>query len=443
MSDFPGRRSRYALPAVEFTSSGRSASSGVTMRQMSLRAFGRQMRLAMAFRSAFVPTLLALPLHAQEVLVLPPGETAHELGWAIAADHDRVLAGAPGSNAAHVFERASAEWVWAARLESAWTVGDERFGCSVALAEDLALVGALAASDAGPASGAAYVFQRTCSGWIERARLLAPDAAAGHAFGESVALDAERAFVGAYRADGAAAGSGAVYLFQRHGDAWRFEKKLFAAAGAREDRFGKSIALDGDRLLVTAFFAEQSGAAYLYERDAGEWRETERLLPVGVAAGDFYGISCALRGKFALVGADGDDLTGLDAGAVHLFEQAGRSWQPIATLRPPIASSHAWFGFSVALDTTRILAGAPFAGDEDPSGSAWLFRTSDAAPGRSTRLDDPAGEQIGWSVALTTNCALAGAPATPAIHGSGAVHVFQLRPSTPAPTPPPPPGGWR
>ncbi|KPK47352.1 MAG: hypothetical protein AMS22_16695, partial [Thiotrichales bacterium SG8_50] len=75
------------------------------------------------------------------------------------------------------------------------------FAFSVALAGDTAVIGAQGDDDNGGNSGAAYVFDRTGSGWSQQAKLTAEDGAAGDQFGGSVALSGGMALIGARRDD--------------------------------------------------------------------------------------------------------------------------------------------------------------------------------------------------------------------------------------------------
>ena len=90
----------------------------------------------------------------------------------------------------------------------------DRFGFSVALSGDTALVGARYDDDAGTSSGSAYIFTRSGSSWTQQAKLTASDAAAGDEFGASVALSGDTALVGANRDDDAGSDAGSAYIFQ-------------------------------------------------------------------------------------------------------------------------------------------------------------------------------------------------------------------------------------
>ncbi|KAL7447946.1 hypothetical protein ACHAXS_000113, partial [Conticribra weissflogii] len=73
----------------------------------------------------------------------------------------------------------------------------DHLGYSVAISGDTALLGAYRDDDNGSDSGSAYVFVRNGTGWVQMAKLVADDGAAGDRFGRSVAIMDDTALVGA------------------------------------------------------------------------------------------------------------------------------------------------------------------------------------------------------------------------------------------------------
>jgi len=108
-------------------------------------------------------------------------------------------------------------WIWVeeAKLMASDAAAYDRFGGSVSLSGDTALIGAEGDDDAGPFSGSAYFFVRTDTVWSQEAKLTASDAEMEDAFGLSVSLSGDTALVGAVNNDGAANNSGSAYTFVR------------------------------------------------------------------------------------------------------------------------------------------------------------------------------------------------------------------------------------
>jgi hypothetical protein len=109
----------------------------------------------------------------------------------------------------------------------------DRFGWSVSICGDTALMGAYTDDDAGISAGSAYVFDRTGSAWTETTKLIASDAAGSEDFGYSVSLDGDTALIGAMLHSGPPGGtaSGAAYVFERTETGWVETQKLKASDG--------------------------------------------------------------------------------------------------------------------------------------------------------------------------------------------------------------------
>ena len=130
------------------------------------------------------------------------------------------------------------------------------------------MIGAQFDDDNGTDSGSAYIYELNGADWVETAKITASDGAGGDRFGESVALDGDRVLVGAVNNDSNASNSGSAYIYELNGADWVETAKITASDGAANDNFGESVALDGDRVLVGAVNndsnASNSGSAYIY-----------------------------------------------------------------------------------------------------------------------------------------------------------------------------------
>lgn len=202
-------------------------------------------------------------------LIAPDGAANDRMGFAVALSGNRALVGASdadGGGAAYLMDAVTGDLV--AKLTASDRAAGDRFGDTVALSGNRALVGAREDDDLGSGSGSAYVFDARTG--VQLRKLTAPDGAAGDLFGNSVALSGNRALVGAFLGNGAAADSGAAYLLDAvTGD---LVAKLTAPDGAANDRFGTSVALSGNRVLVGASSDDDlgngAGAAYYYREVA-------------------------------------------------------------------------------------------------------------------------------------------------------------------------------
>ena len=307
-----------------------------------------------------------------------------------------------------------------AKLTASDGVGNDSFGYAVALSGDTALVGAY--GDDG--KGSAYVFVRSGTIWSQQAKLTASDRAAADYFGWSVALSGDTALVGAHWGDNA---KGSAYVFVRSGATWSQQAKLTASENSQF--FGISVALSGDTALVGAHYNGSGlGAAYVFVRSGATWSQQAKLTASDGIAPDFFGISVALSGDTALVGADGDDVgINTDQGSAYVFVRSGAAWSQQAKLTASDGAFYDQFGHSVALSGDTALVGAWGGGTY--RGSAYVFVRSGATWSRQAMLTAPDSwsyDQFGRSVALSGDTALVGAMTNDvgAYSDQGAAYVF-------------------
>ncbi|MCP5089855.1 MAG: hypothetical protein GY949_02925, partial [Gammaproteobacteria bacterium] len=332
------------------------------------------------------------------------------------------------SGAAYVFTRDSAGACYPqVKLLASDGAGGDQFGFSVALDGDTAVIGARLDDDNGSNSGAAYVFIRDGADgtWSEQVKLLASDGDVIDYFGFSVAVDGDTAVIGALSGDGNVSNSGAAYVFTRDGadGAWSQQVKLLASDGGATDQFGISVALGGDTAVIGAQLDDDngsnSGAAYVFTRDGadGAWSQQIKLLASDGAGGDRFGYSVALDGDTAVIGAQLDDDNGYNSGAAYVFtrDSAGAWYQQVKLLASDGAAFDD-FGYSVALDGDTAVIGARLDDDKGPNfGAAYVFIRdgADGAWSEQVKLlasDGDVSDYFGVSVAVDGDTAVIGAP---------------------------------
>ena len=181
------------------------------------------------------------------------------------------------------------------------------FGHSVAFSGSTVVVGAWHDDIGGnPDQGSAYVFNRQGGGWVEAQKLTASDGAAGDNFGHAVAVRGSTIVVGAYHDDvGGNPDQGSVYVFNRQGGNWVETQKLTASDGAADLAFGWSVAFSGSTVVVGAIGDNVfRGAVYVFNRQGGSWVEGQKLIASDGGVGDFFGFSVAVSGSTVVVGAE-------------------------------------------------------------------------------------------------------------------------------------------
>ncbi len=216
----------------------------------------------------------------------------------------------------------------------------------------------------------------------------------------------------------------------------RRESQLLAPDGADGDDFGVSVAVDGGTAVVGApWVASNAGAAYVFTRTAGGWTLEQKLLPTDSASNAYFGKSVAVSGDRIVVGADNAATpTTAFGGAAYVFARVGGSWSQEAKLAAPDGDSLDAFGRSVAISGSTVAVGAPWddhAAGAD-AGSVYVFvpqagTTSWILQQKLTASDAAPGDGLGSAVALEGDTLAAGAPSLGNGSGTsaGAAYVFQ------------------
>ena len=141
-----------------------------------------------------------------------------------------------------------------------------RFGISIAIQDDVAVIGSLEDSSVGDYSGAAYVYRNNGVSWEEEAKLLPSDNEAWGGFGFSVAISDNYVIVGSPGKSFSSL-TGAVYLFLKKGDEWVEETKLIASDAMADALFGISTEVVENYLVVGAPGQDYVGSLYFYNLD--------------------------------------------------------------------------------------------------------------------------------------------------------------------------------
>ena len=310
--------------------------------------------------------------------------------------------------------------VQAAYLKASNTDGSDRFGSAVAISGDTVVVGApLEASNATGVNGGA-----------------------------------------AAEADNSAQSAGAAYVFTRIGATWSQQAYLKASNTDASDRFGESVAVSGDTVVVgargerssaTGVNGDQSdnsaqfaGAAYVFTRSGAAWSQQAYLKASNTDQLDQFGGSVAVSGDTVVIGArsESSNATGVNggaaaeadnsagsAGAAYVFTRSGATWSQQAYLKASNTDAVDQFGWSVAVSGDTVVVGARSessnatgvnggaAAEADNSagsaGAAYVFTRSGATWSQQAYLkasNTDAVDQFGWSVAVSGDTVVVGAP---------------------------------
>ncbi len=319
---------------------------------------------------------------------------------------DATLNALGNAGAAYVFTRSGDTWTQTAYLKASNTGAGDNFGYAVAISGATIAVSAHTeassatgvdgdqANNGASFSGAVYVFAQSGNTWAQQAYVKASNTGQFDRFGVALDIDGDTLAVGAYYEDGLSSGvngdqmnnmapeSGAVYVFTRAVSTWSQQAYVKANNCGSADWFGGSVSLEGDRLVVGARYEDgiagdplseggtDSGAAYVFARDAGAWSQVAYVKPTISDADDAFGIMVALKGDVIAVGAMEEDSVGVfpdadpldnsqsNAGAAYLFNITDDVVTQTHYLKATNTDEDDAFGSALCLSDTRVVVGA-------------------------------------------------------------------------------------
>lgn len=335
-----------------------------------------------------------------------------DYGHAVAIAGDVAVIGAPkketvkkNAGAAYVLERHGGVWREVAILESTTPKVNGQFGGSVDVDGDVVVIGSVNDNEVtygGAPAGAAFVFRRVGGQWRFEAKLLPQPGQRG--FGISVAVSGDIVVVGAYVDFTLPYQDGCGIVHRRRAGAWSFEQKLIPSGG-QSQRVGYGVDIDGDRALVGAYTSPGPagpavGAAFVFRWTGAAWTEEAKLQGADGQQEDNVGYGVALDGWRAAIG--GDSLYAANPGKVYVFDFDGAAWAETAKIS--LGITH--FGRAVALDG-ETLAVSEF---HHSIGTAHVFRRRPWGWDHLTTIGNPNGPLGEWgkTVAVDGGTVIAG-----------------------------------
>ena len=194
--------------------------------------------------------------------------------------------------------------------------------------------------------------------------------------------------------------------------------KIIASDGAEHDKFGGSVAIDGDYVVVGARMDDDnggySGSAYVFHREGSTWIEQEKLLASNGGFSDYFGCSVEIDGNYAFIGADCHG-----AGAVYIFEKVGTNWSQQQIITPSDGEDSDRFGSSISVCEDYIIVGAPGSSNSTLCGYAYVFHKEGNTwieQEKLTASNASASDGFGWKVAINSNFAF--------VNKGSSIHIF-------------------
>lgn len=275
------------------------------------------------------------------------------------------------SGSAYVYTRDPNTNVWSdepQKLIPNDSAGGANFGYSVAVYNNTIVVGAYLDNNLAVDSGSAYIYTLNpdTNEWDEGAKLKPNDSAAFRRFGQSVAVYDNIVVVGAPTGSNDNGGSAYIFIQDDLTKDWtQQEPKLIPDDITAPERFGQSVSVYNGAIVVGAPGDDSNtGSAYIYALDSvtNEWPLQKKLAPNNAAIDLRFGWSVSLYDKSVVVGAYRDDISGDNSGSAYIYtlNPVTNEWtQQVPKLVPNDGEARDQFGRSVAVYDNTFVIGAP------------------------------------------------------------------------------------
>ena len=286
----------------------------------------------------------------------------------------------------------------------------------------------------------------------ELVKLTASDGSRNDQLGYSVSVDGDTMVVGVWNDDDKGHDSGSARVFVKPSDGkWSDASQvatLTASDGSATDGFGYSVSVDGDTVVVGAWWVDNdygidSGSAYVFVRPSTGWANTTQTAILAATDGrayDLFGAAVSVSGDTVVVGAEGDDCSdGANCGSVYVYVRPSTGWKETNETAKLTASDEGGgdkLGWFVSVDGDTMVAGATH--DDDTgvnSGAAYVFVKPSAGwvtateTAKLTASDAGAGDAFGYAVSVDGDTVVVGAHQDDDNGSdSGSAYVF-VRPS--------------
>ncbi|PHS14845.1 MAG: hypothetical protein COA78_05540 [Blastopirellula sp.] len=309
----------------------------------------------------------------QQKLLVSDGEADDFFGQEVAISGDTAFVGTyvdGGQGSVYVFDKIGNQWVFQQELLGSDGSRNDVFSLSMALDGDTALIGARGYDDENYTDiGAVYVFTRSNGVWSEQQIITADNPIQYGRFGDTVALDGEYAVIGV--PDSGFAGS--AYIYKQENGVWVEKQILQSVDGIDGDEFGTSVAISNTTVVIGARFddhnnIDRAGSAYVFNEQNGVWNQSQKLIALNPEDNVHFGEFLAIDNDTIVLGAHLEH-------TAYIFTREAGTWSQQQILTASDNAFH--FGLSVDIDGETIVVGTGFStqnGDQN-AGSAYIFES--------------------------------------------------------------------
>lgn len=314
-------------------------------------------------------------------------------------------------------------------------------GSSCAISGDYAAIGAAQDSVNNIAyAGSVLIFQKINGSWVQKTRLVAPDAQVSENFGSSVTLEGDNLVIGTPRGKVGTTTQGTAYFFTRSGDNWTYQQKIFANDGEAGADFGNAVVLNGTTLYIgskgrSVSGKNDQGVVYVMTRSGNNWLHATQLKANDGQASDAFGSSITASSNTVVVGANYTTNTNFGQGSVYIFVKNLGTYTLQKKISYPGSANSIYYGSSVSLDGDYLAVGAPFAdiSTDRKRGLVFVYKRTGTEWAQYSSIYSSTESEVmnfGAAVILRNGLLIVAAPgeAVAGLKGRGAVYVYKYDP---------------
>jgi len=259
---------------------------------------------------------------------------------------------------------------------------NDYFGKSISLYGEWLAISSVYDNDNGNKSGSVYMYHLIDDNWIEHSKIIANDGMPYDRFGYSLDLYEDILIVGAIFDDDLGENSGSAYAHFLNNNEWVFTQKIYANINNDDNNFGIELSIYDNTLAVSSINADidylNQGVVDIFTLNSENiWSYNQTILSTNPNHYDYFGISIDIYKNLIAVGSYFDDQINNNSGAVYLYENNNNNWVAIDNITSEDAYANDNFGLSLSVYDDWLAVGSIDDDNGINSGSAYIYHKED------------------------------------------------------------------
>ncbi len=305
---------------------------------------------------------------------------------------------------------------------------DIRFGKSVSIDGNIAIVGAPYSDSSLVDAGVAFIYTLSDGKWIMKQKFAPTDLSSCAYFGCSVYISGDTAVIGAYCDEATGSNSGSAYVYTNNNGTWEFKQKLTPDAGSTDYMFGSSVCIYNNDIVVGApRYNGNVGCAFVFSLEDNNWVKKAQLIPNDAAPSNNFGQTVSIYDNTIFIGAP---YTNSKMGGVYTYNKtANGSWNYVSKIVTNDGVANDLFGYSICIFGDKAIIGNP--NYDGRSGSAYVFKYDGSSWNQLKKLvpitSESYQDKYGAAVSMSDKYYVVGAPEdNEASINSGCAYVYNV-----------------